>query len=248
MISVCMATYQGEKYVKEQLDSILQQLGEEDELIVSDDGSQDQTPEIVHAYQDDRIRFFHNQHQGIANNFENALSLARGNYIFLADQDDVWLPGKLSKMIDFLDQGDFDIAMCNCALVDRDLNTIKSPHFDDNWPMQRTLLSNLYKNAWLGCCMAFRSSVLKATMPFPKGLAAHDLWLALYSQWHFRAGYLDEVLVLYRRHENTVSFTGSTSTHSLSFKLQYRLHLLYHLLGRSIKNTCSCSSTKCVKS
>lgn len=231
-----MATFNGERYLKEQLDSILNQLGEKDELIVSDDGSDDKTREIVHAYGDKRIRFFNNQHQGIANNFENALSRVRGDYIFLADQDDVWLPGKLEKMIEFLDKAGLDVAMCNCALVDQELKIIKSPHFDEQWPMKRGLLSNLYKNAWLGCCMLMRSSVLKATMPFPRGLAAHDLWLALYAQWHFKTGYLDEVLVLYRRHDNTVSFTGSVSTNSLTFKLKYRLHLMYHLIDRSLKN------------
>ena len=236
MISVCMASYNGERYLKEQLDSILSQLGDKDELIVSDDGSSDKTKEIIHAYKDKRIRFFLNQRKGIANNFENALSKARGEYIFLADQDDVWLAGKLDKMVEFLDKADLDVAMCNCALVDQELKIIKSPHFDARWPMKRRLLSNLYKNAWLGCCMLMRSSVLKATMPFPRGLAAHDLWLALYAQWHFRTGYLDEVLVLYRRHDNTVSFTGSTSTNSLLYKLRYRLHLIYHLIGRSLKN------------
>ncbi|HOD27260.1 MAG TPA: glycosyltransferase family 2 protein [Bacteroidales bacterium] len=239
MISVCMATFNGERYLKEQLDSILSQLGDEDELVVSDDGSSDKTHEIIHAYEDKRIRFFHNQRKGIANNFENALSRARGDFIFLADQDDVWLAGKLDKMVEFLEKESLDVAMCNCALVDQELNIIKSPHFDSEWPMKRTLLSNLYKNAWLGCCMVLRSSVLKATMPFPKGLVAHDLWLALYAQWHFRTGYMDEVLVLYRRHDNTVSFTGSVSTNSLSFKLKYRLHLLYHLIGRSLKNSFS---------
>lgn len=244
MISVCMATFNGERYLKEQLDSILNQLGEKDELIVSDDGSGDNTQEIVHAYQDKRIRFFHNPHNGIANNFENALSKAQGKYIFLADQDDVWLPGKLDKMVKFLDKEGLDMAMCNCALVDQELKIMKSPHFNAQWPMKRRLLSNLYKNAWLGCCMAFRSSVLKATMPFPRGLAAHDLWLALYAQWHFRTGYLDEVLVWYRRHDNTVSFTGSVSTNSLSYKLKYRLHLLYHLISRSLKNSFCGSAIK----
>ena len=248
MISVCMATYNGERYLKEQVDSILDQLGEKDELVISDDTSADSTLAILRSYQDDRIKLYHNQHKGMVNNFEHALSKAAGEYIFLADQDDVWLPGKLDKMVDFLNKGDYDVAMCNCALVDKDLQIIKSPHFDEQWPMKRSILSNLYKNAWLGCCMALRSSVLKATMPFPKGLAAHDLWLALFSQWHFKTGYMDEVLVLYRRHGNTVSFTGSNSTNSLSYKLQYRLHLLYHLIERSLHLLFCRPGTKCVES
>lgn len=92
----------------------------------------------------------------------------------------------------------------------------------------------LVKDLWLGCCIAFRREILLATLPFPKKAAAHDLWIALYSQLHFKCGYYPKVLQLYRRHENTVSFAGGKSTHKLLYRINYRLYLVYHLLIRSI--------------
>lgn len=95
MISVCMATYNGEEYIKEQLESILCQLGEMDEIIISDDGSTDNTLNIIESYNDSRIKIHINTGKhGFVYNFENALQKAKGEYIFLSDQDDIWLPEK----------------------------------------------------------------------------------------------------------------------------------------------------------
>ena len=102
-----MATYNGGKYIKEQIDSILLQLKEEDELVISDDGSIDDTVQIIKSYSDPRIRlFFHlkpsDQNEWskpalISSNFENALRRAKGDFIFLSDQDDIWLPNKVER-------------------------------------------------------------------------------------------------------------------------------------------------------
>ncbi|MEO5643505.1 MAG: glycosyltransferase, partial [Bacteroidia bacterium] len=95
-ISVCLATYNGEKYIGEQLQSILIQLSQHDEVIISDDSSSDRTIDIVQAFGDSRIIILHGQtFRSPIRNFENALSHAGGQYIFLADQDDVWLPEKV---------------------------------------------------------------------------------------------------------------------------------------------------------
>lgn len=82
--------------------------------------------------------------------------------------------------------------------------------------------------------MVFKRRVLLATLPFPPKMAAHDMWIALFSQIHFRCGYYPKVLQLYRRHENTVSFAGTKSTNSLWYKISYRLYLAYYLMIRSI--------------
>lgn len=95
MISVCMAAYNGEKYIKDQLSSILKQIGPNDEVVISDDGSKDKTKNIVDSLNDTRIRYVENRNKhGFTHNFENALRLAQGDYIFLADQDDIWLDNK----------------------------------------------------------------------------------------------------------------------------------------------------------
>jgi len=111
MISVCMATFNGEKYIKEQINSILIQLDYKDELIISDDGSTDKTMEIIHKFDDKRIKLFENKNMhGYAHNFENALKQATGDYIFFSDQDDVWLPNKVEIMLPHLKADNFVIS------------------------------------------------------------------------------------------------------------------------------------------
>lgn len=230
-----MATYNGEKYLREQIDSILQQLGNEDELIVSDDHSTDSTCDIVRAYGDKKIKLFSNElTKGVTHNFENALLHSSGDIIFLADQDDVWLPDKIKELSDFLIQDNYDVVTCNCALTDTDLNITQQEYYVDKSPLDKSVWGNFVKDLWLGSCMAFKREILSKTLPIPPKMAAHDLWIALYSQLHFKCGYYPKVLQLYRRHENTVSFAGSKSTNKLSYKISYRMYLAYHLLIRSL--------------
>ena len=110
MISVCMASYNGEKFIKAQIGSILMQLGKDDELVISDDGSTDRTVEIIESYGDKRIRLLHH-HKNLSiakirysrnfyyttENFENALRAAKGDFIFLSDQDDIWAENKITE-------------------------------------------------------------------------------------------------------------------------------------------------------
>lgn len=235
MISVCMATYNGGRYIKEQIDSILCQLSENDELVISDDHSTDSTCNIIKAYKDSRIKLFVNElTKGVTHNFENALLHSQGDIIFLADQDDVWLPGKIKELSDFLIQGNYDVVTGNCALTDSELNFLQPQYYTTKSPLDKTVWGNFVKDLWLGSCMAFTRRVLLATLPFPPKMAAHDLWIALFSQIHFKCGYYPKVLQFYRRHEKTVSFAGAKSTNSLWYKITYRLYLAYHLIGRSI--------------
>ena len=99
MISVCMATHNGGKYIKEQIDSILVQISNEDELIISDDSSTDDTVEIIKKIKDKRIKLFENNKFFSPNlNFENALLHSKGDIIFLSDQDDIWKKDKVKIM------------------------------------------------------------------------------------------------------------------------------------------------------
>ena len=235
MISVCMATYNGGRYLKEQIDSVLSQLSENDELVISDDHSTDSTNEIIKSYTDNRIKFYLNElEKGVTHNFENALLHSKGDIIFLADQDDVWLPNKIKELSEFLVQGKYDVVTGNCALTDSNLNIIQEKFYTDKSPLDKTVWGNFVKDLWLGSCMAFTREVLMATLPFPKRMAAHDLWIALYSQLHFNCGYYPKVLQLYRRHDATVSFAGGKSTNKLSYKISYRLYLAYWLIIRSL--------------
>jgi hypothetical protein len=175
--------------------------------------------------------------KGVTHNFENALNKSKGDIIFLADQDDVWLPAKVEEMKRFLSDGQYDVVTCNCALTDASLNITQERYYTDESPIDRSVWGNFKKDLWLGSCMAFRREILKEVLPIPQRMAAHDLWIALYSQLNFRCGYYPKVLQLYRRHDNTVSFAGGKSTNSLWYKLSYRAYLAYHLLLRQIKKT-----------
>lgn len=237
MVSVCMATYNGEKYVRQQIDSILCQLAADDELVISDDNSTDCTMQILMSYNDKRIKLHTNRlKKGVTHNFENALNNASGNIIFLADQDDVWQQGKITELSTFLQEGDYDVVTCNCALTDAELNITQEKYYTEESPIDRSVWGNFKKDLWLGSCMAFKREVLDTVLPIPERMAAHDLWIALYCQMHFKCGYYSKVLQLYRRHDNTVSFAGGKSTNSLYYKLSYRAYLAWHLMLRSITN------------
>lgn len=123
MITVCMATYNGEKYIEEQLESVLMQLHSNDEVIISDDGSGDSTVDLIRTFNDPRIRLLvGNNFFSPTQNFENALKYAKGDYIFLCDQDDVWLPDKVESMLQYLLQ--YDLVVSDCKVVDAELNVI----------------------------------------------------------------------------------------------------------------------------
>ena len=117
-VSVAMATYNGEKYIQEQIDSILKNLEKKDELIISDDGSNDGTIEIIkkNIKKDNRIKLINGPKRGVIKNFENALLNCNGDYIFLSDQDDIWLPNKVKTVMSYFEQDDKLIAIvhdCN---------------------------------------------------------------------------------------------------------------------------------------
>ncbi|MDE5790886.1 MAG: glycosyltransferase family 2 protein [Muribaculaceae bacterium] len=237
MVSVCMATFNGEKYILEQIESILPQLGKRDELVISDDGSTDGTLEIIRSLQDSRIKLLHNnERHGVAGNFENAIRHASGEVIFLSDQDDVWLPGKIEGMMAFLKDNDYDIITCSCSFTDAYLNVTTEDYYAEKSPLDKSAFGNFIKDLWLGCCMAFNRRILTELLPFPPKVAAHDLWIALYGQLKFKCGYYPKVLQLYRRHDNTVSYAGEKSANPLRYKLSYRAYLINHLIKRLIKN------------
>mgnify|MGYP002608834447 CR=1 FL=1 len=235
-VAVLLSTYNGSKYIKEQIDSILSQEGVNIDIYIRDDGSTDETVNIIYEYKSNNIFLTEGKNIGVGNSFMELLYSVPEiyDYYAFADQDDVWLPNKIEELTQFLTKGDYDVVTCNCALTDINLNIIQNEYYTNKSPIDKSVWGNLVKDLWLGCCIAFRREILLATLPFPKKAAAHDLWIALYSQLHFKCGYYPKVLQLYRRHENTVSFAGGKSTHKLLYRINYRLYLVYHLLIRSI--------------
>ena len=231
MISVCMATYNGEKFLREQVDSILAQLTSEDELVVSDDGSTDKTIGILESYNDSRIKIFHNQNNhGVNGNFENALRHAAGDYIFLSDQDDVWLPNKVTTCKNALATADCIIH--DCILVDSRLNTI-NPSFFLYHNSTEGFWRNLYRNSYVGCCMAFKRHILDTALPYPNEIPVfQEGWIASIAAWKWNVKFITEKCILFRRHDATESTTGRKSQLSFYRKVFNRIKLLFLVLRR----------------
>lgn len=221
MVSVCIATYNGEKYLREQIDSILNQLHDDDEIIVSDDGSTDSTIQILESYQDDRIRIFVNTGiHGVNANFENALANATGEYIFLSDQDDVWLPGKVEACIEALK--DADCVVHDCFVTDQNLQVTGDSFFKER-NSGKGFWKNIYKNTYLGCCMAFKKDIIADVLPIPKTTAFfHDNWIGCMADLKYRLVFIPFKGILFRRHGNNTSSTSKTSSYSRTKQLKNR--------------------------
>ena len=237
MISVCIATYNGEKYLCQQIDSILTQIGEGDEIIVSDDNSTDKTLELLQSYHEDRIRILHHNPRNLdtsfpldrpTHNFENALRHAKGDIIFLADQDDVWLPGKVETMLAELQDADF--AVHDCTVVDDCMENVIQPSYFDYIGIHQGVWKNWVRATYLGCCMAMRKEVVLRAMPFPKTMVGHDLWLGIIADRFFRTKIVRKKLIQYRKHTNSKTTSGGKSKNTLWFKIRYRMTILKHIL------------------
>ncbi len=228
MISVCIATYNGEKYILQQLDSILSQLSEKDEVIVSDDNSTDSTLSLIEAY-DPRIKILKNSNRGVISNFENALLGAKGDVIFLADQDDVWLPNKVKTCLEALKKS--DLVVSDCYVTDQELQIISDSFYETN-----ASNSNKYKaflrNSYLGCCMAFNRSVLDVALPFPKQIPMHDIWIGNVAAFKRSVRFLPDKLIYYRRHGDNASTASEKSQTTLLEKLNFRTSVFVNLLKR----------------
>lgn len=206
MISVCMATYNGELYIRQQLDSILLCLGERDELVVSDDGSTDATIEIVKSYvfKDRRVKLVNGPHRGVVANFSSLISLAKGDLIFLADQDDIWRADKVSTVKAAFETEGATLVTHNARIVDSE----GVPNGDSLFNLRGSragLLKNIVKNSYVGCCMAFKSGLVNSILPIPDNVEMHDWWIGLVGEMVSRPVFIDDELIDYRRHSANVS-------------------------------------------
>ena len=233
MISVCIATYNGEKYIEQQLQSIISQIGENDEIVISDDGSKDQTIAIVESFNDKRIKVYYNEGiHGYTPNFENALRLSKGDYVFLCDQDDVWAPNKIERCMDELCNND---AVFHDATIINGDGVIINESLKNIRPSFSSLLGNIYKMGHLGCCTAFRRRIISLALPFPKNYhyCSHDDWLVELSCAYGKVSDIDDKLTYYRRHNYNTS--GLKSNQTLFEKIAYRVYELFHLTKRGFR-------------
>jgi len=211
MISIAMATYNGEKYLCEQIDSILAQDYQDFELIVCDDCSKDATWEILQKYaaKDNRIHIYQNkENAGLVKNFERAISLCKGDYVALSDQDDIWHPDHLDVL--FTNIGDniacsADAILLENGVLTEKLSTRNKVNYKQIDTQDKILKRILYGgNPTQGAAMLMNSNKLNEILPLPS-VTFHDVWIALCACIHNRLLIVDKPVLQYRRHENTLT-------------------------------------------
>ncbi len=229
-ISVAMATFNGEKYIQEQLKSILLQLDVHDEIVISDDGSTDRTKEIIQAFQDNRIFLIEGPKNGIKQNFANAIQNCRGKYIFLSDQDDIWEKDKVRTVLSVFEKNE----KCNCVIhdckvFDANIENIIYESFFRYRNSGKGILKNIIKNTYIGCCMAFDSKWKEKVLPIPNNIEMHDQWIGILCEKFGKSIFINNKLIKYRRHESNSS---SLQHYGIMKMLKNRIKLFLALLKR----------------
>ena len=227
-----MATRNGEKFIKRQLESILAQLAPDDEVIISDDSSSDKTVDIIKGFSDHRIRLYgNNTFFSPIFNLENALKKASGEIIALADQDDVWLENKAAVIRRELDKhsGGIKLIVLDGHIVDENETMMHDSIFRYK-RSSKGLLKNIYDNTYMGCCMAFTRDLLKVALPFPRNIPMHDMWLGILAELFGTVEFVQEKTIKYRRH--AASVTDLRRRLDVVKQIMRRYHLVTSLLGR----------------
>ena len=200
-----MATYNGENYIKEQIDSILKNMSDNDELIISDDGSEDKTLNIVNTYTDKRIKLINGPRKGVKQNFANGIECSKGKYIFLSDQDDIWTENKIELVLKKFEANNVSVVIHDAEVIDENLKII-IPSFFEYRNSGKGIFKNIYKNTYIGCCMAFKSDIKEYILPIPNNIEMHDQWIGILAEAKGNGSiFLEEKLIKYRRHSNNVS-------------------------------------------
>lgn len=226
-ISVAIASYNGEKYIKQQLDSILSQTVAVDEIVISDDGSTDKTVEMIQSFQDPRIRLITgNPYPGYCGNFAYAIENTTGDIIFISDQDDIWMKEKVEKyMAVFRAYSDIELIVSDGTLIDKDgnridndqsnLNSIYTPHLSNRKSgkllKSEFLAMSVFTTLSHGMRMCIRKSLRHSLFPFPQSHIIHDRWIGFCGLNKDAAYYLEDELVQYRLHDSNVTRRGNAS-------------------------------------
>lgn len=250
-VSVVMCTYNGERFVKKQIESIIHQTVEVDEIIIYDDHSADKTYDIAQQFQKaypDLIRI-HQQgkNRGAVKNFEQAIQQAKGDIILLADQDDIWYPYKVQVMLDYFESNAYaSLVFTDGDLIDEmgnSLNKTLWQAWDFNKQLQERWINNdlafddlvRNRNKITGATVAFKSSLKEHIFPFrPYTLYWHDAWIGMYAAKQQGLFFIQQPLIQYRVHAkqlvgigNGISITRKkTSVKTFARKVKQRLQKL----------------------
>ena len=226
-----MAVYNGVLYIGTQIESILHQLGCNDELIIIDDASSDESINIIKGFVDARIKLYQNEiNLGPTKTFNRALSLADGEIVFLSDQDDIWYDHKVATIIKYFQSTDIDLIVHDARVINEE--SIVNESLFEMCKSSPGLIRNIISSTHTGCCMALRCSALRDLLPIPVGKGIyHDSWIGVFSGCiGQRKLFLKIPLIDYRRHGNNVS---AMRTRGLMKILPERFNLII-ALGRRV--------------
>ena len=231
-LCILLASYNGEKYISEQLDSIINQTYKNWELIIRDDGSKDETMTILNKYEkkDERIKILRDDkgNLGFLKNFEELLFNAKEEFVLFSDQDDFWLKNKLEKFVEKIRDLDEKVLSkpllihCNSLVCDDKLEIIKEEFIDSK--IAKKTNSNIYFFEYIvqGSTSMVNKKMIKESLPFLKNVTLHDRYFHLLSQFLGTRVFIDESLVKYRQHErNEIGANRSIIKNIMSKKYFY---------------------------
>jgi len=238
-VSVVIATYNGERFLEQQINSVLAQTIKPAEIVVCDDDSTDNTIAILEKFSTNhQLKYYRNtKRMGVVENFKKAVSLATpGNYIALCDQDDIWLPQKIEKSIEALSKIDDGISPAmiysDLILIDSDEHLL-NPSVDNELGHDKyhhCLETLLFGNFVLGCTVMMNESMRKFFSDIPKNKAFnHDTWITLIAFTFGKVSRLNQPYIMYRSHADNVTF----SNHKKKNRIE---RIMTHLIAVFQKN------------
>ncbi len=209
LVSVALTTYNGEKFLQQQLDSIVNQTYSNIEIIIVDDCSTDRTQDLLNRFRQDyegRIELYFNEtNLGLVKNFEKVLGYCNGDFIALCDQDDVWESQKIERLVEHINSS--SLIYSDASLIDDNgevFVTSRTREYNLNNRSGLVFEDLLFKNYVVGCTALFKKSILIDVLPFPEHALFHDWWIAIIASKSCGIKYLDESLVSYRQHNANV--------------------------------------------
>lgn len=231
-ISVCIATYNGEKYIEAQLNSIIDQLDTDDEIIIVDDCSKDDTLNIIRSIGDSRIKIYLNEvNRGHVYSFSRAIELATKKIIFMSDQDDIWKKNRLILMKEKLINSSALLLTSNSEFINSDGNKIEFKIDGVDEINSFKYLNNILdifigKTNYYGCAMAFKSEFKKIILPMPNYVESHDLWMAMAANLIKSNLHSNDITLERRIHGSNASVVNR----KLIFKIKSRIVFLKSLI------------------
>jgi glycosyltransferase involved in cell wall biosynthesis len=231
-ISVCMATYNGALYLHQQIESILEQLQDNDELVVIDDASTDESATIVESYRDPRIRLMINGlNVGHVSSFERAMAAATGEIIMLSDQDDIWAEGRVDYLVHEL-EGASMVASNYDHLPPASQARPEGRLTSSSSAVGNLLGLALGRRPYYGCTMAFTRDFVTLALPFPPSTRAHDHWLAILGTTSRSLKHASKTTVHRRLHDENLS---PRSRRTLGPVLRTRILMASHVLSALLR-------------